>query len=66
MFTKISSRKLNRKMTNRKTFTVEPINLVMGTVAILGAVLIIIGNGNYGLIALIIATLIEAIQRVVK
>jgi len=51
---------------NKKASILEPINLIMGAVAILGAVLIIIGQGNYGLIALIIATLIEAIQRVVK
>lgn len=44
----------------------EPINLIMGGVAALGAVLIMIGQGNYGLIALIIATLIEAMQRVLK
>lgn len=48
---------------NKKAMTLEPINLIMGAVAILGAILIIVGQGNYGLIALIIATLIEAIQR---
>jgi hypothetical protein len=51
---------------NKKALSFEPMNLIMGAVAILGAALIIIGQGNYGLIALIIATLIEAIQRVVK
>ena len=45
---------------------IEPINIIMGLVAMLGAVLILIGQGNYGLIVLIIATLIEASQRVVK
>ncbi len=45
---------------------IEPINAIMALVAGLGAVLILIGQGNYGLIALIIATLIEALQRVMK
>jgi len=38
---------------------IEPINAIMALVAMLGAVLILIGQGNYGLVALIIATLIE-------
>ena len=45
---------------------IEPINAIMATIAGLGAVLILIGQGNYGLIALIIATLIEALQRITK
>ena len=51
---------------NKHGLVIEPINVIMGMVAILGAILIIVGNGNYGLIALIIATLIEALTRVVK
>lgn len=45
---------------------IEPLNLIMGAVAILGAVLIMINRGDYGLILLIIATLIESLARVVK
>ena len=44
----------------------DPINLVMGFVAILGAILIIINKADYGLILLIIATLIEALQRIIR
>ena len=51
---------------NKRGLVIEPINLIMGLVAILGAILIIVGNGNYGLIVLIIATLIEALTRVIK
>jgi hypothetical protein len=46
--------------------SIDPLNLIMGAVAILGAVLILIGKGDYGLIALIIATLFEAMGRVMK
>lgn len=49
-----------------KKASIEPINLIMGIVAILGAVLIIIGKGDYGLIFLIISTLIESITRALK
>ncbi len=49
-----------------KEGSIEPINLIMGAVAIFGALLIIINKGDYGLIMLIIATLIESIQRVLK
>lgn len=45
---------------------IEPINLIMGIVAIAGAVLIMLNRGDFGLILLIIATLIEAIERVMK
>ena len=49
-----------------KKGAIEPINLIMGFVALTGAVLIIINKGDYGLILLIIATLIEAIARVLR
>ena len=49
-----------------KKVMIEPLNLIMAAVAILGAVLIIIGKGDYGLIALIIATLFEAMGRMAK
>lgn len=51
---------------DKRGFTIEPINVIIAVVALLGASLILIGQGNYGLIALIIATLIEALQRVIK
>ena len=51
---------------SRKGVVMEPLNLIMGFVAILGAVLIIFCQGNYGLILLIITTLIEALARVIK
>ena len=50
---------------NRKA-SIEPINIIMALVAMLGAVLILIGKGDYGLIALIIATLFEAMGRIIK
>ena len=50
---------------NRKA-SIEPINIIMALVAMLGAVLILIGKGDYGLIALIIATLFEARGRIIK
>ena len=49
-----------------KKANIDPLNLIMGFVAIVGALLIIVNKGDYGLIMLIIATLIEAIQRVLK
>lgn len=49
-----------------KRGVIDPINLIMASIAILGAVLILIGRGDYGLIALIIATLFEAMGRVLK
>ncbi len=45
---------------------IEPINVIMGFVAIIGAVFIIVNKVDYGLIMLIIATLIEALTRVMK
>ena len=44
----------------------DPINVIMGILAIVGAILIIIGQGNYGLIFLVITTLIGAIMRLFK
>lgn len=50
---------------NRKA-AVDPLNLIIGLVAILGAVLIIFNQQNYGIILLVIATLIESISRVLR
>ena len=52
------------KMIYKKKGQTEPFNLIMGAVAMLGAILILVNQGNYGLIALIIATLMEAIKRI--
>lgn len=49
-----------------KKAVVDPLNIIMGVVALIGGLLIIVNRGDYGLILLIIATLIEAISRVVK
>lgn len=46
--------------------SIEPLNLIMGLIAITGAILIIFNKGDFGLILLIISTLIEAIQRAVR
>lgn len=46
--------------------TIDPLNLIMGAVALVGGILIIVNKGDYGLILLIIATLIEALSRIVK
>ena len=50
----------------KKKGSIEPLNMIMAVVAMLGAVLILIGKGDYGLIALIIATLFEAMGRIIK
>ncbi len=50
---------------NKKAM-IDPLNLIMGFVAILGAILIIVNRADYGLILLIIATLIEALTRIIK
>ena len=49
-----------------KRAVIEPLNIIMGVVAIFGAILIIFNKGDFGLILLIIASLIEAIARLVK
>ena len=45
---------------------IDPLNVIMGVVALVGGILIIFNKGDYGLILLIIATLIEALSRMVK
>lgn len=51
---------------NKKAVILDPLNLIMGVVALVGGILIIFNKGDYGLILLVISTLIEAITRVVK
>jgi hypothetical protein len=48
-----------------KKGAVDPLNIITAIIALLGAVLIIINKGDYGLIALIIATLFDAMRRVI-
>jgi len=55
-----------RGLMSDKRGLIEPLNLITAFVAIMGAVLIIFNRGDYGLILLIIATLIESISRVMK
>jgi len=51
---------------NKRAVSLEPLSLIMGLIAIIGGVLVIFGRVDYGLILLIISTLIEAIQRVAR
>jgi len=51
---------------SNKKAMVEPLNLLIGFVALLGAVAFFINQPNYGLILIVISTLIEALQRVIK
>ena len=53
-------------MLGKKAPNLEPLNMIKATIVLLGAVLILIGKGDYGLIALIIATLFEAMAGVIK
>lgn len=52
-------------MKNKKG-AIEPINLLIAFVAIVGAVAFMINQANYGLVLLVISTLIEAIARLVR
>lgn len=49
-----------------KKASIEPINLMIAFVAIVGAIAFIINKSDFGLVLLIISTLIEAIARMVK
>ncbi len=44
----------------------EPLNLIIALVALIGVISFVINQPNYGLVFLIISTLIEAITRIVK
>lgn len=50
---------------NKKAM-VEPVNIIIGIVALVGVISFFINQPNYGLVFLIISTLIEAITRLVK
>ena len=49
-----------------KKAVIDPINLLVAIVALIGAGSFLLNLPNYGLILLIISTLIEAIARVMK
>ena len=49
-----------------KHYVLDPINLMIGIVALVGVISFFINQPNYGLVFLIISTLIEAITRIVK
>ncbi len=44
----------------------DPINILICIIALLGAIAFFINQPNYGLVLLIISTLVEAIARLVK
>jgi len=50
---------------NKKAM-IEPMNLLIGFVAFLGAAAFFINQPNYGLVLVVISTLIEALQRIIK
>ena len=50
----------------KKLFTIDSINLLIAFIAFVGVFAFIINQPNYGLILLIISTLIDAITRVIK
>lgn len=54
-----------RNVDKRGTFY-DPANIIMGILALGGALLIIFNRGDYGLILLIITTLMEALMRVLR
>lgn len=49
-----------------KKGNIDPLNIMIGGVALIGALAFFINQPNYGLVFLIISTLIEAITRIVK
>jgi hypothetical protein len=53
------------KLKNKKA-VIEPINLIIAFVAFVGVVSFLANQPNYGLVFLIISTLIEAIARLVR
>lgn len=49
-----------------KLFMADPISILIGIIAVIGAISFFINQPNYGLVFLIISTLIEAIARLVR
>ena len=63
----MGNKKTKQKISNmNKKAVLDPLNLIIGFVALVGAVLIMINRVDYGLVLLIIATLIESMQRLFK
>ena len=50
----------------KKLFMVEPVNMIIGVVALFGVISFFINQPTYGLIFLIISTLIEFVARITK
>jgi len=51
---------------DKRAYILDPLNLLIGFIAFVGAIAFFINQPNYGLILLIISTLMEAIGRVVR
>jgi len=49
-----------------KKASIDPINIMVGLVALAGVIAFFINQPNYGLVFLIVSTLIEALSRVLK
>ena len=63
----MGNKKTKQKISNmNKKAVLDPLNLIIGFVALVGAVLIMINRVDYGLVLLIISTLIESMQRLFK
>ena len=50
----------------KRLFMVEPVNMIIGVVALFGVISFFINQPTYGLILLIISTLIESITRITQ
>jgi len=57
---------MKNKLMNDKRGAIEPLNIMIGFVALVGAFAFFINQTGYGLVLIIISTLIEAIARMVK
>ncbi len=51
---------------NKKAIVINPVNILIAFIAIVGAGAFLINQPNYGLILLIISTLVEAITRIIR
>jgi uncharacterized membrane-anchored protein len=49
-----------------KLLMLDPMNLIIGLVALFGVISFFINQPNYGLIFLIVSTLVEAVSRLAK
>ena len=51
---------------DKNAMVIDPLNLLVGFVALVGALAFFINQPNYGLVLIVISTLIEAISRLIK